>query len=294
MVWKDKAYDLWKSVLMVSNQGSKKGRGKRGNRRKDLNMGQNLGDGKLQIEWPGLNKEIIQRNELSSIRIIGEDKDREKRLAEIRNKMDKFKRISIPPHERGFTGSSLAGKSVGAPVSYDDVDFSKFDTRIIHYQTMISHKSILGKKKVISCFVITGNGAGIIGYGKGKGSTAAGAIRLAKVKASQRLLYINLYENRTLFHNFYEEYYFTKIYAEKMPAGYGLVCHRIIKKLCELVGVKDVYAKVEGSTNPKNIVKAFIGGLLNQVNLISFNKKHNRKYISLNFRNFKKIFLTVN
>merc|ERR1712150_375666 len=49
-----------------------------------------------------------------------------------------------------------------------------------------------------------------------------------------------------------------------MPAGYGLRCHRIIKTICQLVGIKDLYAKVEGSRNPKNIAKAFISGLLNR------------------------------
>lgn len=54
------------------------------------------------------------------MKIVGEDVDREKKLTEIRNQMDKFKKISVPPHERGFTSSSLNGKSIGAPVSYDD------------------------------------------------------------------------------------------------------------------------------------------------------------------------------
>ena len=76
--------------------------------------------GKLQVSWPGLNTEIFNRNEISSIKVIGVDENREKKLTEIRNKMDKFKKISIPPHERGFTGSSLAGKSIGEPISYDD------------------------------------------------------------------------------------------------------------------------------------------------------------------------------
>ena len=67
-------------------------------------------------------------------------------------------------------------------------------------------------------------------------------------------------------HNFYEEYYFTKIYAEKVPEGHGLKCHRVIKRICQLVGIKDLYAKVEGSRNPMNITKAFICGLLNQQN----------------------------
>lgn len=88
---------------------------------------------------------------------------------------------------------------------------------------------------------------------------------MAKSRASQRLLYIERNEDRTLFHNFYEEYYYTKIYAEKMPKGYGLVCHRIIKMLCKMIGIKDLYAKIEGSRNPKSITKAFLSGLLNQV-----------------------------
>jgi hypothetical protein len=52
--------------------------------------------------------------------IVGEDVDREKRLTELRNRMDKFKKISVAPHERGFTGSSLQGKSIGPPKEYDD------------------------------------------------------------------------------------------------------------------------------------------------------------------------------
>lgn len=93
-------------------------------------------------------------------------------------------------------------------------------------------------------------------------------MRLAKIHASQRLLCVDRYEDRTLFHNFYEEFYFTKVYAEKMPAGYGLKCHRIIKSICEMIGIKDLYAKVEGSRNPKNIAKAFMSGLLNTVTSI--------------------------
>ncbi|CAF0715314.1 unnamed protein product [Brachionus calyciflorus] len=261
-----RADDLWKSVLSVSSQGSKKGRGKRrgGSKAKDLNLGQNIGDGKLKIEWPGLNADITNRNQVNRMKIIGEDTEREKRLVEIRNQMDKFRRISIAPHERGFTGGTLNGKSIGPPLSYDDVDFTKFDSRILEYKTMVAHKSILGKKKTVSCFAVTGNHDGIIGYGLGKGSTTSGAIKMAKARASQRLIYIERYENRTLFHDFYEEYYFTKIYAEKKPKGYGLVCHRAIKLLCKLIGIQDIYVKIEGSRNAKNVTKAFLSGLLNQ------------------------------
>ena len=135
---------------------------------------------------------------------------------------------------------------------------------------MVSHKSILGKKKTGSCFVFTGNRNGVFGCGLGKSSSMQGATRLAKTHASQRLLYMDRYEDRTIYHDFYQEYYFTKVYAEKKPAGYGLVCHRIIKKMCELIGIKDLYVKVEGSRNKQNMVKAFMTGLLTQVRRSQF------------------------
>lgn len=40
---------------------------------------------------------------------------REQRLLEVRNRLDRFRRLSIPPSERGFTGGSPAGKSLGQP-----------------------------------------------------------------------------------------------------------------------------------------------------------------------------------
>jgi hypothetical protein len=104
----------------------KKGRGKRRGaaKNKDLNLGQTIGDGKMQVEWPGLNTDVLERGQrvtqVRPINVVGLDEDREKKLVEIRNRMDKFTSITTAPHDRGFTGSSMKGKSVGQPVSYDD------------------------------------------------------------------------------------------------------------------------------------------------------------------------------
>lgn len=53
-----------------------------------------------------------------------------------------------------------------------------------------------------------------------------------------------------------------------MPEGYGLVCHRAIRTICQVVGITDLYAKVEGSCNIQNMTKAFFLGLINQVCLV--------------------------
>ena len=50
-----------------------------------------------------------------------------------------------------------------------------------------------------------------------------------------------------------------------VSAGYGLHCHRAVITLSRLIGVKDMYCKVEGSVNLLNITRALFTGLANQV-----------------------------
>lgn len=77
------------------------------------------------------------------------------------------------------------------------------------------------------------------------------------------LLNLNCYFS--VFHDFFTQFGSTKIYVEKKNKGYGLVCHRAIKLICDAIGIKDLRAKVEGSTNVQHVVKAFFIGLLQQV-----------------------------
>lgn len=60
---------------------------------------------------------MIKNRQYSAIKELGTDKDRESRLLELRNKMDKFRRLSIPAFERGWSGARLEGKSIGPPES---------------------------------------------------------------------------------------------------------------------------------------------------------------------------------
>ena len=49
--------------------------------------------------------------------------------------------------------------------------------------------------------------------------------------------------------------------------GHGLVCHRVIQELCTLIGIKDIYVKLEGSTrNYRAVIKGFFTILRQQVN----------------------------
>ena len=51
--------------------------------------------------------------------------------------------------------------------------------------------------------------------------------------------------------------------------GYGLKCHRVIKSLCQLAGIKDLHVKIEGTGNLKKAVRAFTSALQEQVKYIA-------------------------
>ena len=84
-------------------------------------------------------------------------------------------------------------------------------------------------------------------------------------KAGLRLMYVERYENRTVYHDFFTQFGSTRIFVKQQPPGHGVVAHRVIQAICQMVGIKDLYAKVEGSQkNVQHITKAFMLGLLRQ------------------------------
>ncbi|CAF4099104.1 unnamed protein product [Rotaria socialis] len=260
------AQDLWKTITSVSNAGAKRGRAKRrgATKFKDLNIGQRIGQGKSNMQWPGLNAPVLQGRDVVPITEKPPDPTHQERLLEVRNRLDRFRRLSIPPSERGFTGGSPAGKSLGQPDSLNEVTFENFDSRLVEFKTLQRTIGKIGRKKFTSAFVAVGNGKGLVGYGKALTQDAQHSLQKAKLTASRQLLYIPICDGHTIFHDFYEPYFFTKVRCEKRPPGYGLRCHRIIALLCKLIGIKDMYAKIDGAINAQNMTKAFIRGLLKQ------------------------------
>lgn len=257
---------LWKGVTSVSNAGKKRGRGKGTGRKiaKDLNKGQIIGVGKINMVWPGLTAPVIRGREIIKQVQLPEDPEREAKLLKMRNEMGQFKRLKLSPIERGWSGNKLPGRRVGPPDPIGEDAFEGFDTIVLELKSVFNMTGNLGRKRQISCFVVTGNGQGLAGFGLGKSLEGKTALKTAKNRAGQRLMYIERYNNHTICHDFASQFGKTKIIVKKKPEGYGLVCHRAIKSICEMIGIKDLHAKVEGSTNLQHIVKAFFVGLLQQ------------------------------
>lgn len=92
-------------------------------------MGQRIGQGRSNVQWPGLNAPVVQGRDVLSIAERPPDPLREQKLLEVRNRLDRFRRLSIPPSERGFTGGSPAGKSLGKPESMNESQCEERTTR---------------------------------------------------------------------------------------------------------------------------------------------------------------------
>lgn len=257
---------LWKGVTSVSNAGKKRGRAKTISKKniKDLNKGQMIGVGKANIIWPGLSAPIIRGRELVEQQKLPEDPEREKKLIELRNTMGFFRFSKLSPIERGWSGAKMPGRSLGPPDPIGEDNFEGFDTKVLEFKTVFNMKGNFGRKRRLAVFVVTGNGKGLAGFAAGKGMESKTALRKAKNRAGQKLMHINIFRNHTVLHDFHSQFGATKIYVGQRPPGHGLVCHRGIKTICQVIGIKDIYAKVEGSTNIQHVVKAFFLGLLAQ------------------------------
>lgn len=95
---------------------------------------------------------------------------------------------------------------------------------------------VFGRVHTMSALVITGNGKGLAGYAVGKAPIhrTTTAIINGMNMAARKLFFVELLEDRTIYQDFYAECRNTRVFAQRRPAGFGLLCHPRLKKICEV------------------------------------------------------------
>ncbi|XP_075059838.1 small ribosomal subunit protein uS5m [Mixophyes fleayi] len=262
------ANELWKGMLAETGVGSRKGRGKRTKKRlkKNLNFGQQLGEGKSGFLWPGLNTPLMTSGKAATIakRDKQQMEDMQAKIFAERDHMDKKRKTRVK-RERGWTGKSWGGISIGHPDPGPNGEtYEDFDCRVIELKGVFNMTAKEGRKRTTSALVVVGNGQGAAGFAVGKASDRLVALRKAKNRAVQYLHYIDRYNDHTIYHDITTKFKKTTIKMRKQNAGYGLRCHRAIITICKLIGIKDMYAKLSGSHNLLNLTTALFLGLAQQ------------------------------
>uniref|UniRef100_A0A8B9VTH2 Small ribosomal subunit protein uS5m n=1 Tax=Anas zonorhyncha TaxID=75864 RepID=A0A8B9VTH2_9AVES len=229
------ADELWKGALAETGVGVKKARGKRRKKklRKNLNRGQEIGEGRSGFLWPGLNAPIIQSGMVQTVSQRKKE-ERERIQSEIlqqRDTWEKRRKIKVK-REGGWSGKCWGGVILDPPDPGPNGEtYEDFETRVIEVKNVFCMKAKEGRKKSIRALVAIGNGKGAAGM---------------------------------FYHDITVKFKRTTIRMKKQNKGYGLRCHRAIITICKLIGIKDMYAKVTGSKNLINITRALFKGLTQQ------------------------------
>ena len=112
-----------------------------------------------------------------------------------------------------------------------------------------------------AALTVVGDGDGGIGMGKGKSREVPVAVQKAMEEARRKMVKVSL-RNGTLQHAVMGHHGAAKVYIQPASEGTGIIAGGPMRAIFEVMGVTNVLAKCIGSTNPYNVVRATINGLL--------------------------------
>ena len=140
---------------------------------------------------------------------------------------------------------------------------SEFVDRLVHINRVA--KVVKGGRRFgFAALVVVGDQKGRVGFGHGKAREVPEAIRKATEAAKHSLIRVPLREGRTLHHDVTGRHGAGRVVLRAAPAGTGIIAGGPMRAVFETLGMHDVVAKSQGSSNPYNMVRATINALLKE------------------------------
>lgn len=118
-----------------------------------------------------------------------------------------------------------------------------------------------GRTMRFAALVVAGDGNGRVGVGSGKAAEVPSAIDKATLSAKKSMVKVALCDT-TIPHEVIGAYGKSRVKLLPSKQGTGIIAGGSVRPVVELCGIKDITAKVYGSRNSTNIVKATINGLM--------------------------------
>ncbi|KAJ3089869.1 28S ribosomal protein S5, mitochondrial [Physocladia obscura] len=157
---------------------------------------------------------------------------------------------------------------------------SDLQKRVLHVR-QVSRSTKGGKIRTTSAIVVVGNGNGVGGYGEGRAADRAGAISKATAVAAKNMTVIPRFQQRTVYGDIVHRYHAVRLDIKTAPPGFGIVANDNIHEICRCIGIRDLAAKVRGSTNPLNVIKGTFEALLLQKTPVQIAQARGRKLIDI-------------
>lgn len=118
-----------------------------------------------------------------------------------------------------------------------------------------------GRRFSFAALSVSGNKAGVVGYGFGKSRQVPGAIEKAARDGRKHLMRVPLTQSGTIPHEVEGFYSASKVRLLPASPGTGIIACPSVRAVCEQAGIKDILTKAYGSPNPVNLVKATLMAL---------------------------------
>lgn len=117
-----------------------------------------------------------------------------------------------------------------------------------------------GRQFGFTALTVVGDGKGMVGMGRGKAREVPVAIQKAMEEARRNMRKVSL-KGGTLQYPINGRHGAAKVFMKPASSGTGIIAGGPMRAVFEVVGVHDVLAKSNGTTNPINVVRATLEGL---------------------------------
>jgi small subunit ribosomal protein S5 len=141
----------------------------------------------------------------------------------------------------------------------DEQKKDRFEDRVVSVKRV--SKTVKGGRRMsFSALVVVGDKQGSVGYGLGKALEVPEAVRKAVAQAKKSLITVPL-EKQTIPFVVNTKFGASHLLLSPASEGTGIVASSSVRAVAELAGIPNLMAKIQGSRNPSNVVKAVFQGL---------------------------------
>ncbi len=120
-----------------------------------------------------------------------------------------------------------------------------------------------GKRLSFRAAVVIGNRKGKVGLGVGKGKDVSTAISKAVEKAKKNIFEVPITDKGSITHYLRAKFKASRVLLRPAPEGHGIIAGGPVRVVLELAGFSNITAKMLGSRNKINSLKATIKAFQN-------------------------------